>query len=123
VRWLADECISARLVKRLRDEGHDVAYAAEMAAGVIDTDLIALANRDGRLLLTDDKDFGELVIRRQWIVPGLVFMRIVSEHPQIRWERLRAAILQFGDSLYGRYTVVEGARFRFRPLRSIDHET
>jgi predicted nuclease of predicted toxin-antitoxin system len=123
VRWLADECISARLVKLLRDEGHDVAYAAEMAAGVIDTDLIALANRDARLLLTDDKDFGELVIRQQWIVPGLVFMRIDSEHPQARWERLQAAIAQFGESLFGRYTVVENARFRYRALRGIERET
>jgi predicted nuclease of predicted toxin-antitoxin system len=123
VRWLADECVSARLVKQFRGEGHDVAYAAEMAVGVTDTDLIALANGGERLLLTDDKDFGELVIRRQWTVPGLVLMRIDAEHPQMRWERLKAAVTQFGESLFGRYTIVESARFRYRALPGFGHET
>ena len=66
MRWIADECVSARLVKLLREAGHDVAYVAEMAAGASDTDLIGLARRENRLLLTDDKDFGELVFRRRF---------------------------------------------------------
>ena len=57
VRWIADECVSARLVKLLREAGHDVAYVAEMAAGASDTDLIGLARRENRLLLTDRQGF------------------------------------------------------------------
>jgi predicted nuclease of predicted toxin-antitoxin system len=53
VRWIADECVSARLVKLLREAGHDVAYAAEMAAGASDRELIDHARRENRLLLTD----------------------------------------------------------------------
>ena len=117
MRWLADECISARLVTLLREAGHDVAYAAEMAAGASDADLIGVARRENRLLLTDDKDFGELVIRRCWDVPGVVLMRIASETSQARWKRLQAAIARFDESLYGRYVVIEESRFRFRQLR------
>jgi predicted nuclease of predicted toxin-antitoxin system len=122
VRWVADECVSARLVKLLREAGHDVAYAAEMASGASDAELIDLARREKRLLLTDDKDFGELVIRRRWDVPGLILMRINSEEPQIRWKRLEAAIGHFNEGLYGRYVVIEESRFRFRPLRGISDE-
>ena len=122
MRWLADECISARLVKLLRDAGHDVAYAAEMAAGATDSDLIAMARRDNRLLLTDDKDFGELVVRRRWAVPGLVLMRVASEQPQLRWQRLQAALARFGDGFNGRYVVIEDARFRVRALSGVNGE-
>lgn len=117
MRWLADECVSARLVKHLREAGHDVSYMAESKAGTSDIAVLEHAQRDGRLLLTDDKDFGELVVRRGWRVPGLVLMRIDSERPEVKWERLDAAIARFGDGLFGRYTVIETARFRFRPLR------
>lgn len=122
MRWIADECVSARLIKLLREAGHDVVYVAEMAAGASDGELIGLARRDNRLLLTDDKDFGELVIRRRWAAPGVVLMRVGSEQPQMRWQRLQAAIARFDESLYGRYVVIEDARLRVRPLRGMDNE-
>lgn len=120
MRWLADECIAARVVKRLREAGHDVSYAAEMAAGEPDIAIVALAIRENRLLLTDDKDFGELVVRRRWAVPGVVLMRVTSDEPLARWSRLHAAITRFGDGLHGQYLVVEDARFRIRPIRGGD---
>ena len=122
MRWVVDECVSARLVAMLREAGHDVSYAAEMAAGISDISLIEFACRENRLLLTDDKDFGELVIRRQWVTPGVVLMRIAAEQPQTRWKRLQAAILRFGDGLYGKYIVIEPSRFRFRGMPGIQNE-
>ena len=57
MRWLADECVAAGLVALLRADGHDVVYVAEAAAGLSDADVITLASREMRLLLTEDKDF------------------------------------------------------------------
>jgi predicted nuclease of predicted toxin-antitoxin system len=71
VRWLADECVAAPLVASLRSLSHDVLYVAEVAAGLSDADVIALAEREKRILLTEDKDFGELIFRRARTVPGL----------------------------------------------------
>ncbi len=93
-----------------------------MAAGTPDIDVISFARQENRLLLTDDKDFGELVFRQRWAVPGLILMRVASEHPQTRWKRLAAAIGRFNESLYGRYVVIEESRFRFRPLRGTHDE-
>jgi len=118
VRWLVDECVAAPLVARLRKSGEDVLYTAEMAAGVSDQATMALAQVEERLLLTEDKDFGELVFRWRRPVPGLVLVRIEPHLPQLRSERMLAAIARYGDNLIGRYTVIEEARFRSRPLRS-----
>jgi predicted nuclease of predicted toxin-antitoxin system len=73
VRWLADECVDAGLVSRLRGAGHDVAYIAEIASGAPDAEVLRRAFDDGRLLLTEDKDFGDLVFRSKMRVPGLCF--------------------------------------------------
>ena len=117
VRWLADECVAAPLVERLRTLGHDVCYIAEFASGHLDAAVVALAQQQARLVLTEDKDFGELVFRRGHAVPGLVLIRIDPERAPLRGKRLEAAIERFGDGLLGRYTVIEESRFRSRPLR------
>jgi predicted nuclease of predicted toxin-antitoxin system len=64
MKILAAENISKLLVERLRQEGHQVQYIAEIARGCNDPTVLELANRQGALLLTDDKDFGELVFHQ-----------------------------------------------------------
>lgn len=72
MRWPADECIAAPLVARLRAADHDVIYIAEAAPSLSDADVVALALKDGRLLLTEDKDFGDLVFRPKQVTTGIV---------------------------------------------------
>ncbi|MES2196724.1 MAG: DUF5615 family PIN-like protein [Pseudomonadota bacterium] len=116
MRWLADECVAAPLVVFLRTSGHDVLYIAESAAGSSDADVISLALRENRLLLTEDKDFGDLVFRRQRTVPGVVLMRTDFDNPMRKALRLQATITRYGEELFGRYTVVEDGRVRSRRL-------
>jgi predicted nuclease of predicted toxin-antitoxin system len=118
VRWLVDECVAARLVGSLRAVGHDVIYVAEAAASLSDTDVIALATRENRLLLTEDKDFGDLVFRRGFSVPGVVLMRFYPDNVELKMVRLAAAINRYGEELFGRYLVIEERRFRARHLWS-----
>ncbi|HUB97169.1 MAG TPA: DUF5615 family PIN-like protein [Stellaceae bacterium] len=116
MRWLADECVDAAVVHHLRTSGNDTTYMAERAPGATDLFVIRLANEEERLLLTEDKDFGDLVFRQRTAVPGLVLLRIDPEDRALKWERLEAAIAQFGESLYGRHLVVEKARIRSRAM-------
>jgi len=118
VRWLADECIDAGLVAHLRRSGHDVVYMAEIAPATTDIEVMEHAQREGRLLLTEDKDFGDLVFRRGGQVPGVVLLRLDPAQHALKRERLDSAIARFGEQgLRGRYTTVEEGRFRSRPLR------
>ena len=95
MRWLADECISPFLVAQLRDAGHDVQYMAEIAPGISDDGVVERANQDRRLLLTEDKDFGELLFRKHQIAPGIVLLRIFAERPAQKWQRLEVAIARY----------------------------
>src|SRR3954452_2708209 len=116
MRWLADECVAASLITFLREGGHDVLYVAETAGGLSDTDVIALALRENRIMLTDDKDFGDLVFRRRQAVSGVVLMRVAPEMPKLKSQRLTAAIERYGNELFGRYVVIEDSRLRSRML-------
>ncbi|MDZ4064508.1 MAG: DUF5615 family PIN-like protein, partial [Coriobacteriia bacterium] len=63
VKLLADEGVEARIVERLRVDGYHVEYIAELAPGITDDEVLDRANEGERLLITLDKDFGELVFR------------------------------------------------------------
>jgi predicted nuclease of predicted toxin-antitoxin system len=71
VRLLADECCDPRLVAALRGAGHDVRYVLESDAGASDEHVAALSAEQGRILITEDKDFGELALRHGKPYPGL----------------------------------------------------
>jgi predicted nuclease of predicted toxin-antitoxin system len=117
MRWLLDECIDAGLVEQLRLAGHDVLYVAEIAPRASDLEVMALAATEHRPLLTEDKDFGDLAVRRARSVPGILLLRIGTMRAEQKVERLMTAVDRFGDTLFGRYTVVEEGRFRSRSLR------
>lgn len=116
MQWLADECVDAALVGHLRGIGHDVSYMAEIASGATDAETLRRARDEGRLLLTEDKDFGDLVFRSKMTVPGVVLLRLDPEKHLFKWTRLTAAIEKFGENFVGRYVVIQETRFRSRPL-------
>ena len=79
MNFLADESVDQPIVVRLRDDGHDVVAVAEIAPTIPDTAVLAQANQRGDLLLTADKDFGELVFRRKLLsTRGVVLLRLAG---------------------------------------------
>jgi predicted nuclease of predicted toxin-antitoxin system len=70
VNLLADESIDRQIVVRLRREGHTALYVAEMEPGISDDAVLTLANQEAGVLLTADKDFGELVFRQGRLTAG-----------------------------------------------------
>ena len=63
MKFLVDECCDAGLVASLRNSGHDVTYVIEQKAGMSDDEVLLNAYNEERILLTEDKDFGELAYR------------------------------------------------------------
>jgi predicted nuclease of predicted toxin-antitoxin system len=116
LRFLADECCDAGLVTSLRNEGHDVLYVPELRPGGPDEVVLRQAYQEGRVLLTEDKDFGELVYRLKKPAAGIVLIRIPVEQRRIKWLRVKRLIEKYGDRLPGHLVIVGDERFRFRPL-------
>jgi predicted nuclease of predicted toxin-antitoxin system len=117
VRLLIDECCRRSLVEALRKLGCDVAAVADLLPSVSDEDVLALAVRLDCILVTDDKDFGALVIRQGLPVPGIVLLRTSSDDGEFQARRLAELLTDSQRKIHGHMTVVEDTRFRTRPLR------
>jgi predicted nuclease of predicted toxin-antitoxin system len=115
VRLLADEGVEAAIVARLRADGHDVLYVAELAPGVTDETMLELAAREGRLLLTADKDFGELVFRLRRASHGVLLLRLVGLSQERKAEAASEALREHGAEMAAAFTVITPGLVRIRP--------
>jgi predicted nuclease of predicted toxin-antitoxin system len=116
MRLLADECVDGRLVAGLRGAGHDVVAVRLASRGASDRSVIEMARREGRVLVTEDKDFGDLVFRHGLRVPGLILLRYVQSDVRAVLARLLAVVDRPRDGLHGFHVVVTAQRARTRRL-------
>jgi predicted nuclease of predicted toxin-antitoxin system len=116
MRFLADECCDAALVEALRVDGHDVLYTTESLRGVTDEKLLARAFTERRILLTEDKDFGELVYRLGRQTHGIVLLRFDVAGRDLKIPRLRRLLRQEIERLPGAFVVLEADKVRIRSL-------
>ena len=83
IRLLADENVPLASVDWLRAGGFDVASISEDAAGAPDVDVLRMAREEERVLITFDRDFGELVYRHASPVPpGIIYLRVPPASPE-----------------------------------------
>jgi predicted nuclease of predicted toxin-antitoxin system len=116
MRFLADENIAGIVVARLRASGHDVVAIAETAAGASDSQVLAIAVADERILVTEERDFGELVVRQRMAVGGVMPLELDPLSNDAVAARVAEVVLAQAANLSGSLVVVEPGRMRIRPL-------
>ena len=114
MRFLADESLDFQIVSRLRQDGCDVLYVAEMAPGISDSEVLGLANSNAALLLTADRDFGELIFRRHLISGGVVLIRLAGLSAEHKAEIVSSAISLHSDELRNSFVVITPGLIRIR---------
>jgi predicted nuclease of predicted toxin-antitoxin system len=118
MRFLADENIDRQSVAALRQAGHEVVYIAELDPGITDDQVLDLANREELLLLTADKDFGELVYRLHRQAHGIVLVRLAGAAAEEKAEIVGAVVRKHGQELVNAFSVItlDGIRIRRQSL-------
>jgi predicted nuclease of predicted toxin-antitoxin system len=122
VRLVADESIDRPIVERLRRRDHEVVFVAELDPGLPDDAVLALANDRNALLLTGDKDFGELVFRLGKVTAGVVLVRLAGLKPQRKAAIVEASVTRYRRELSGAFTVIAPGGVRIRKVRGAEAE-
>ncbi len=116
MKFLVDENVDTPIVERLRKEGHIILYVLEMNPGISDDEVIRLANKESAVLLTADKDFGELVFRQNRIIHGVILIRLAGLSSRHKAEAVAIAIQEHIDELAHNFTVITHGAVRIRKL-------
>jgi predicted nuclease of predicted toxin-antitoxin system len=113
MRFLADESCDFRVVQALRSAGHDVTAIAEVAGGAEDEAVLDLARREDRVFLTEDRDFGRLVLAALSPTAGVILIRFPTAARGTLPDAAVAAVAKYAEKFAGRFVVLEPGRVRF----------
>lgn len=116
MKFVADEGIDIQIVNSLRANGHDILYIAEFASGSLDDVILKLANEEDRILMTRDKDFGELVFRDKMIHSGIILNRLYKLSSEKKAQLILKVIGELQEQLIGAFTVIQPDKIRLRKL-------
>lgn len=112
MRFLADESCDFTVVTALRTAGHDVVAVAEISPRVDDEVVIDRAVREDRILITEDKDFGQLVYANKRTMGGVLFIRFPARVRRSLPRTVVELVKRRGERLIGRFVVVQPGRTR-----------
>ena len=114
MKVLADEGVDRPIVERLRQSGHQIWYVAEMEPGIADEVVLGLANQEEAVLLTADKDFGELVFRQERMTKGVILIRLAGISPVRKAGIVVSALAAHGGEMEEAFTVITPGAVRIR---------
>ena len=117
MRLLANENFPKEAVEALREDGHDVIWVRTQWPGISDKEVLTHAEEDNRIVVTFDRDFGELAFKsRIRLSCGVALFRITPRSPQFVAEFAVKAFRSRSDWT-GHFSVIEEHRVRMVPLR------
>jgi predicted nuclease of predicted toxin-antitoxin system len=117
VRFLVDESTDARLVGFVADRGHDGIFIVQShGLGLSDSRILSIARESDRIVITDDRDFGDLVYRQRQPHAGVVYFRLRDRVWEFRMERMAYVLDRHAAELNERkFLVVTDLQVRIGP--------
>jgi predicted nuclease of predicted toxin-antitoxin system len=112
LRFLADESCDFGVVKALRFAGYDVIALTEITTRSVDSEVIAQAHSEQRILLTEDKDFGQLVFASQADSPGVILIRYPGNARKSLQEAVVSLVREQGKDIENAFVVMQPGHIR-----------
>lgn len=116
MRFLVDECTGPQVAQWLRDQGFEVYSVFDNARGSTDSAILAKAFSENWILITNDRDFGEMVSRERRSHRGIVFLRLLDERSASKIFAIRRLLQNYADQLTDNFVVVTESQVRFSQI-------
>jgi len=108
LKFLANENIPVASVQHLRSIGFDITSIGEIAPGIADTEVIDIAIKEERIIITYDSDYGQLIFKFGYKPEaGVIFLRLQPEHPLHTSDIIEKLILSEKVSFKNALTVID----------------
>ena len=113
---LEDENVDLRVYAKLKEAGYAIDHIMNIAPGVDDETVLKIANDNKAILLTEDKDFGELVYRLKLIAHGIVLIRLSAWGLQDKTDRITEVLKTYLPNLSDTFTTIKPDKITMRKL-------
>jgi len=116
MRFIADECVDGQIPDTLEQEGYNVIYIADLERSLSDEEIIQRANDAQAILITEDKDFGELIFRQHRLTHGIILLRLHGLKAEQKVEVVISALNSHSSEIENHFTVIMPKSIRIRIL-------
>ncbi|MCB9282635.1 MAG: DUF5615 family PIN-like protein [Lewinellaceae bacterium] len=113
-KFLADESVDFRIVTHLREDGYEIEAIVEINPSISDEEVLTLANEMEAILVTEDKDFGELTYRLKKPNQGIVLIRMSGVQIEEKIEKIRQVLENYLEDLRRKFTVISKDKVRIK---------
>jgi predicted nuclease of predicted toxin-antitoxin system len=117
MKILADVNIEKPIVDYTVGIGFDVKWIPDYNCMLPDDNLLTMANTESRVLMTNDKDFGELVFRQNKITTGIILVRMKGASSEKKVKAIKKLFKNYPSKIYNHFVVVAENKMRFVPLK------
>lgn len=116
MKFIVDESSGKGVAQFLISKGYDVIYVGDFMEQALDESILEYASAENRVLVTNDKDFGELVYKKQKRVAGLILIRPKDERPSKRIQLIQYLLDKHWHQIEGNFVVITEKVVRIRKL-------
>lgn len=116
MKILADESVDHPVYEALKEKGFNIKHVAFIGSGSTDSDVLDIAWRQKRVLLSVDKDFGELAFRVKKPSHGIVLYRLSGLTNHQKAETVLKVFMEHGNDIMNSFVVISRNQVRIRKL-------
>ncbi len=106
MKFLVDECVGPTVAHWLKKNDYDAMSIYDDSIGIDDYSVLKKALLESRVLITCDKDFGEMIFKNKMQHCGIVFLRLIDERPSKKISVLDSLLKNYANELFGNFVVV-----------------
>ena len=114
MKLIADESVDFEIIKSLRNNNYDIISVNESYRGSDDEDILALALKEEAVLLTEDKDFGELVFRLNKAHLGIILIRLSGIESHLKSQTVLKSLTDNFDKMRNSFSVISYNQTRIK---------
>jgi predicted nuclease of predicted toxin-antitoxin system len=119
IKFIVDVNIEKVIVDLLLENGYNVKWIPDYDCEILDADLLKMANTEKRILVTNDKDFGELTFLQKKLSTGIILIRVKGQKPQNKIKVMKKLLQNYSDKLLHHFVVVTKEKIRIIPMEGI----
>lgn len=116
MRFLIDECTGPAVAQYLREGSHEVFSVLEEARGMTDDETLEKAFSEAWILITNDRDFGEMIFRDKRPHRGVVYLRLKDERASSKIKAMERLLTSYEDRVPDAFVVVTETQVRFNSV-------
>jgi predicted nuclease of predicted toxin-antitoxin system len=118
MKFLVDECVGPVVAQWLKQK-YDAISIYDYLTGIDDNDVLQKAFLENRILITSDKDFGEIIFKSKKQHCGIILLRLDDERPSNKIVVLDSVLQRHSEELFGNFVVITEKTIRVIKMASI----